>query len=304
MRWFRIILAVCVFVVSPASPFSGDDWQTAFLQLREQAKTNEDLSGAKNVIFQAELLRGKKKVGTYRVQWVTDKRWSEEIALDQYRERRFGSDESYYAERLGKFPHELMDARQLIPFAMPYRVSDKAKPDRRRIRGIQVTCFWNQGNVCFDTHDGLVRSFWQAEVSDFSEFRGKKIPSTITAGQLTIKLLSIQEGPIDESVFSSAHAMGPFKGWFRPVHPGLLKQVPPRYPVQAKERRITGSARMWVLINEGGTVEAVRSLETADPLLQDASEQAVRQWTYSPAMCGAGPVEYEMVGTISYDLRP
>jgi TonB family protein len=84
----------------------------------------------------------------------------------------------------------------------------------------------------------------------------------------------------------------------------LLKQAPPHYPAEAKYRRISGTAKMWVLINEVGKVEAVRSLGTADSLLQAASQEAVQQWSYSPATCNGEPVQYESVITINYDLRP
>jgi TonB family protein len=158
--------------------------------------------------------------------------------------------------------------------------------------------------VCFESDTGVVRKFRQAEVIDLSDFKGKKVPSTISAGEITMKIVSLRETGPDGTVFSSANTAGPFKGCFRPRHPVLLKQAPPHYPAEAKYRRISGTAKMWVLINEVGKVEAVRSLGTADSLLQAASQEAVQQWSYSPATCNGEPVQYESVITINYDLRP
>jgi protein TonB len=67
--------------------------------------------------------------------------------------------------------------------------------------------------------------------------------------------------------------------------PGVLKQVVPQYPRQARSRGIEGLVLVRVIIGTDGRVEpehtrVIRSV----PALDEAAVAAVSQWRFSPAI--------------------
>ena len=71
----------------------------------------------------------------------------------------------------------------------------------------------------------------------------------------------------------------------------LLKhEVVPVYPLIAKSARIQGTVRLSASIAPNGTVKDLRVL-SGNPLLVDAAQNAVKQWTYQPTYLNGKPVE-------------
>jgi protein TonB len=75
------------------------------------------------------------------------------------------------------------------------------------------------------------------------------------------------------------------------VQAALLKhEVVPVYPLIAKSARIQGTVRLSASIAPNGTVKDLRVL-SGNPLLVDAAQNAVKQWTYQPTYLNGKPVE-------------
>jgi periplasmic protein TonB len=75
------------------------------------------------------------------------------------------------------------------------------------------------------------------------------------------------------------------------VQAALLKhEVVPVYPIIAKSARIQGTVRLSASIAPNGTVKDLRVL-SGNPLLVDAAQNAVKQWTYQPTYLNGKPVE-------------
>ncbi|HEY1896891.1 MAG TPA: TonB family protein [Terracidiphilus sp.] len=72
----------------------------------------------------------------------------------------------------------------------------------------------------------------------------------------------------------------------------LLKKVPPKYPLEAKVARTTGTVTLNVTITKIGTVSAVE-VESGPDLLQSAAVDAVKQWQFRPFSLLGEPVEFE-----------
>jgi protein TonB len=72
----------------------------------------------------------------------------------------------------------------------------------------------------------------------------------------------------------------------------LLKKVPPKYPLEAKVARTTGTVTLNVTITKTGTVSAVE-VESGPELLQSAAVDAVKQWEFRPFSLLGEPVEFE-----------
>ena len=62
----------------------------------------------------------------------------------------------------------------------------------------------------------------------------------------------------------------------------VRKRVEPAYPDIAKRMNLTGKVRIQVVINPEGHVTSTKELG-GSPVLLNAAEQAVKQWTFEPA---------------------
>jgi TonB family protein len=69
----------------------------------------------------------------------------------------------------------------------------------------------------------------------------------------------------------------------------IKTSVQPHYPDLARQMKVTGSARLEVLIAKDGTVKNIKVLG-GSPILVQASVDAVKQWKYE-----AAPVESKSV---------
>jgi TonB family protein len=90
-----------------------------------------------------------------------------------------------------------------------------------------------------------------------------------------------------------------------PEHdPGLkvVTKVQPRYPIEAKQNRISGAVRMSVVIGMDGSVESVEVLSGPE-LLRDSAMEAVRQWRYTPYVVGGVAKRARTVVTVNYSFR-
>lgn len=77
------------------------------------------------------------------------------------------------------------------------------------------------------------------------------------------------------------------------------QRVSPTYPQIAKTQRITGMVRVYVVVDETGTVASVQ--RTSGPsLLQQAAVEAARRWKFRPTMVDGQPVR--VVGFINFNF--
>ncbi|MCE7960715.1 MAG: energy transducer TonB, partial [Acidobacteria bacterium ACB2] len=67
--------------------------------------------------------------------------------------------------------------------------------------------------------------------------------------------------------------------------PNAVRVVKPDPTMLARQRRISGTVLMRVLVSENGKAEKIEVLRDTDPKvgLADACERALRQWEWTPA---------------------
>jgi TonB family protein len=70
----------------------------------------------------------------------------------------------------------------------------------------------------------------------------------------------------------------------------LISKVEPEYPSLAKANHIQGVVRLTLILYNDGRVMHV-FLVSGHPLLDQAAEDAVKQWMYSPTLVNGTPVE-------------
>jgi protein TonB len=71
----------------------------------------------------------------------------------------------------------------------------------------------------------------------------------------------------------------------------LIHKVSPRYPAEARARRVEGTVRLQVVVSRDGTIQDVKVLLSGDSALAAAAVEAVREWRYRPTLLNGLPVE-------------
>jgi len=77
------------------------------------------------------------------------------------------------------------------------------------------------------------------------------------------------------------------------------KRITPVYPSQAKTHNVTGTVRVFAIIDENGKIWVTNS--EGPTLLRKAAEEAARGWTFPPSLVNNKPVRF--AGYIDFDFR-
>ncbi|HEX5886690.1 MAG TPA: energy transducer TonB [Pyrinomonadaceae bacterium] len=77
------------------------------------------------------------------------------------------------------------------------------------------------------------------------------------------------------------------------------KRVTPVYPAQAKTHNVTGTVRVFAIVDENGKIWITNS--EGPMLLRKAAEEAARAWAFPPSTFGGKPVRF--AGYIDFDFK-
>jgi TonB family protein len=117
--------------------------------------------------------------------------------------------------------------------------------------------------------------------------------NTATAGQgnqpAGAAVLTAQSGTTAEPQLIST---GPLSG-------RETRRVTPTYPAAAKNHNVTGTVRVFAIIDENGKVWVTNS--EGPMLLRQAAEEAARAWTFPPSASNGKPVR--LAGYIDFDFK-
>jgi periplasmic protein TonB len=81
-----------------------------------------------------------------------------------------------------------------------------------------------------------------------------------------------------------------------------IKDVTPTYPPLARAARVQGSVVLAALIGKDGTIQNLRVISSASPLLIQSALDAVKQWRYRPYLLNGEPVEVDTTITVNFTL--
>jgi TonB family protein len=98
---------------------------------------------------------------------------------------------------------------------------------------------------------------------------------------------------------------------FRVVHrigggisaPMILSKVDPRYPPEAKAKRIQGTVVLEAIVLDDGSVQLGETVKSVDPTLDAAARQALEQWKFKPAQREGAGVNVGIKIEINFNLR-
>lgn len=77
------------------------------------------------------------------------------------------------------------------------------------------------------------------------------------------------------------------------------KRVTPNYPPNAKSRSVTGTVRVFAIVDENGKIWVTNS--EGPMLLRQAAEEAARAWTFPPSTMSGKPVRF--AGYIDFEFK-
>jgi protein TonB len=77
--------------------------------------------------------------------------------------------------------------------------------------------------------------------------------------------------------------------------------VNPKYPREARDKGIQGDVILQATIDTNGNITNLNVVK-GDPILADASIEAVKQWRYKPYILNGEPVEVETTIKIVFHL--
>jgi protein TonB len=81
-----------------------------------------------------------------------------------------------------------------------------------------------------------------------------------------------------------------------------VHDVTPQYPQMAKIARVQGPVVLAAVIGKDGTIQGLRVVSSASPLLNQAALEAVKQWRYRPYILNGEPVEVDTTITVNFTL--
>lgn len=85
--------------------------------------------------------------------------------------------------------------------------------------------------------------------------------------------------------------------------PRPISQVEPRYPLELKKAKVTGSVVLLFVLNEGGRVEDPRIESSSRPEFEKPALAAVRKWRFKPGTRNGKAVRSYVRQQILFNLR-
>ena len=91
------------------------------------------------------------------------------------------------------------------------------------------------------------------------------------------------------------------KGTRKPVRPAKAER--PLYPQFAREQGWEGTVVLRIRVNQGGSVESVKTRKSSGfPILDESAVQSVKSWIFIPAKDGEFPIPVTVDLPIRFDL--
>lgn len=102
--------------------------------------------------------------------------------------------------------------------------------------------------------------------------------------------------------FSNTPDKAPLKVASDVMAGNALQKTMPKYPPEAKEKKIQGEVLLHAIISEDGKVEQLSVVRSPDRLLSESALEAVQQWTYKPYLLNGNPVAVDTTITVHYSF--
>ncbi len=85
--------------------------------------------------------------------------------------------------------------------------------------------------------------------------------------------------------------------------PRVVKEVRPRYPAEAKNRKVQGGVELQCVVRSDGAVTDIRVTRPLDSALDVAAIDALKQWVFEPGLKDGRPVNVRVTVEFTFTLR-
>ena len=143
---------------------------------------------------------------------------------------------------------------------------------------------------------------------DFRVFRNHEVPMDITVSYEEKRAISLHVTELDELQPNSTVKSG-LSIEARTVRvpaaivAGMaLKQKQPKYPFEAKMKKLSGTVVLAGIIGTDGKIAALDVIASPNSLLSKSSLDAVRKWEYRPYLLNGKPVRMETTISVNYSM--
>jgi protein TonB len=93
-------------------------------------------------------------------------------------------------------------------------------------------------------------------------------------------------------------------GGAQEAKPLYLKNPPPPYPNEARQKGQEGVVQLKVFVNPEGEADNVELYQSSKfRLLDEAAQRAVKKWRFSPATIGGLPINSSVIVPIRFELK-
>ena len=124
-----------------------------------------------------------------------------------------------------------------------------------------------------------------------------------------LSVAGCHSAPSSRPTTATASKTAPAKGQIQagdffgsPENCGLIHEVRPAHPKDAKRARIQGDVKLNIVITKTGEVSEA-NLVSGNPALAAAAIKAVRQWRFAPCRLNGEPVEVKTEVVVPFNLN-
>ncbi len=161
-------------------------------------------------------------------------------------------------------------------------------------------------NVAYNSiaHFGDRTFAQQITASERGHDRGKlQITKLVAApGLLQANLPKWNQAPPDDAGDTGASQTGAVRTDAKIQAGSILKKVTPVYPLEAKQKHMSGSVFLHAIISKEGTVSSLEVISAPADTLAEAAVEAVSQWQYKPYLVNGKPTEVDTTITVNFQF--
>jgi TonB family protein len=308
---------------------SADERVTAAQNLISTAIEKTNIFALPSFVIKANVSldnNGKPLGGSYQFLWNGPDQWREEITVPGYSEVQVGSKGTIFIKRSVDFTpwriaelHRTLGYSSLSPDGSFFKAALRPdeiirKTNDQKVHGTKVKCVEISGpkkstrEVCVDPSTGILvrhEKFLDKEILPIGDRFYPRFLSYLEKEKPVVEVRISEFKIIDrlpDSSFEPPAGATSRAGCLNPSLGRLDHQVNPQYPEQDRLSRIQGEVVIYALIAKDGTIKDARPILGVDPSLNNATLEAIRQWTYEPATCNGVPVEVDITISVNYTL--
>jgi TonB family protein len=190
-------------------------------------------------------------------------------------------------------------------------------PLQREVDGTPVDCFMPSSATfmdhqayCTDENNHLIAitgDIFVLHRRNFRRFGEHQVPMDIKLSYLGRPAVSAHITELDALPLGSSskkHVVEPLTIVTGRILAGaILKKKQPKYPFEAKMKKIEGEVLLSAIIDKEGKIAALDVIASPHQLLTKSALDAVQTWTYKPYLLNGQPTEVDTTIIVNYNLN-